>query len=272
MYEWERNGAGSCSQSAGCIYLISGSLSDDEAFLIDASASGSDVFFTSRAELVPQDRGEAVEVYDARVGGGFPEVSQACTGTGCQGVPPAPRPSRPPPASPSTAPGTSRPPPAPPAKGKTAQQLAHERLARALKTCRKKHDKRKRQRLRKGSAKEVCRQGDRQGQRSEPKEPAAIGGQADENPQSPLGDGSTRPLHFRDPGARCRLSRRRLEATTGTYPTNLSAGGHGLVYIDALDIGAANSEGTVRVTDVLPEDSPRQKPALKVPTTRSITN
>jgi Tol biopolymer transport system component len=145
VYEWERNGAGSCSQSAGCIYLISGNLSHGEAFFIDASASGNDVFFTSRAELVPQDRGEAEAVYDARVGGGFPEVSQACTGAGCQGVPPAP----PAFATPSSATfnGTGNfpaPPPAPPAKGKTAQQLAHERLARALKACRKKHNTRKR--------------------------------------------------------------------------------------------------------------------------------
>jgi hypothetical protein len=27
-------------------------------------------------------------LYDARVGGGFPETTTACTGTGCQGVPP----------------------------------------------------------------------------------------------------------------------------------------------------------------------------------------
>jgi hypothetical protein len=145
VYEWERSGAGSCTQPAGCIYLISSNLGHDEAFFIDASASGNDVFFTSRAELVREDRGEAVEVYDARVGGGFPEPSQACTGTGCQGVPPAP----PAFATPSSvtfngAGNFPAPPTAPPPKGKTAQQLAHERLARALRTCRKKHDKRKR--------------------------------------------------------------------------------------------------------------------------------
>jgi Tol biopolymer transport system component len=90
VYEWERDGTGSCRQAAGCIYLISGSLSSDESELIDASASGDDVFFTTRGQLVPRDRNEKVDLYDARVNGGFPESSLACTGTGCQGVPPAP--------------------------------------------------------------------------------------------------------------------------------------------------------------------------------------
>jgi hypothetical protein len=43
------------------------------------------------------------------------------------------------------------------------------------------------------------------------------------------------------------------EVSTGTYPTNLEPGGSGLVYIHPLDIGAANSNGTVTVTDILPE-------------------
>jgi hypothetical protein len=90
VYEWERNGAGSCRQSPGCIYLISGDLSVGEALFADASESGNDVFFTSRADLVPQDQGENVVLYDARVNGGFPRTASACTGTGCQGVPPAP--------------------------------------------------------------------------------------------------------------------------------------------------------------------------------------
>jgi hypothetical protein len=90
VYEWERGGAGNCTQGQGCVYLISSNLGSEEAYFIDASASGDDVFFTSRAQLVPQDNGGEVEIYDARVNGGFPLASTACTGTGCQGVPPAP--------------------------------------------------------------------------------------------------------------------------------------------------------------------------------------
>ncbi len=62
-----------------------------ESQFVDASASGNDVFFVTRDQLVPEDTGEALDLYDARVGGGFPHVSSpACTGTGCQGVPPPP--------------------------------------------------------------------------------------------------------------------------------------------------------------------------------------
>jgi hypothetical protein len=90
VYEWERDGTGSCRQATGCIYLISGNLSSDESYLIDASASGEDVFFASRSQLVPQDRNGKVDLYDARVNGGFPESALVCSGAGCQGVPPAP--------------------------------------------------------------------------------------------------------------------------------------------------------------------------------------
>jgi len=48
------------------------------------------VFFTQRANLAPGASNENVKLYDARVGGGFPEASTACVGSGCQGVPPAP--------------------------------------------------------------------------------------------------------------------------------------------------------------------------------------
>jgi hypothetical protein len=90
VYEWERQGSGACQRGGGCISLISGDLSGNQAYLLDASANGSDVFFTTRAQLVPQDRDGKVDVYDARVDGGFPESSLSCTGSGCQGIPTAP--------------------------------------------------------------------------------------------------------------------------------------------------------------------------------------
>ena len=96
VYEWEREGAASCPTRAparldgGCIFLLSGGESADFSYLIDASVSGNDVFFSTRAQLVPRDANTKVDVYDARVNGGFPEFSLACTGSGCQGVPPAP--------------------------------------------------------------------------------------------------------------------------------------------------------------------------------------
>ena len=96
VYEWERNGSGSCPAVAagateqGCVYLISGGQSVDNSYFADADAEGNNVFFTSRADLAPQATDESVAMYDARVNGGFPELATACSGTGCQGVPPAP--------------------------------------------------------------------------------------------------------------------------------------------------------------------------------------
>jgi hypothetical protein len=91
VYEWERDGSGSCGEPAGCVYLLSGGTSSDESIFVDASANGDDAFFTSRGQLVPSDRDGSIDLYDARVGGGFAAVSApSCSGAACQGVPPAP--------------------------------------------------------------------------------------------------------------------------------------------------------------------------------------
>jgi hypothetical protein len=96
VYEWEREGSGSCQvrvpvrQDGGCVYLLSGGTSSDKSYFLDSSASGNDVFMITRAELTPQDQGETYEVYDARVGAGEPPSEPVCTGTGCQGLPTAP--------------------------------------------------------------------------------------------------------------------------------------------------------------------------------------
>jgi hypothetical protein len=95
VYEWERENTGSCPQApspradGGCIFLLSGGTSSDNSWLLDASASGDDVFIVSRAQLTPQDRGDTYEVYDVRVGATQAPAEQACTGTGCQGLPAA---------------------------------------------------------------------------------------------------------------------------------------------------------------------------------------
>jgi hypothetical protein len=94
VYEWERDGSGGCTREKGCVYLLSDGLSSDDSSFVDASETGDDVFFETRAQLVPQDKGEAFEVYDAHVcseAAPCPqETSTECTGTGCQGVPAAP--------------------------------------------------------------------------------------------------------------------------------------------------------------------------------------
>jgi hypothetical protein len=90
VYEWERDGTGSCREASGCIYLLSGGTGGSASWLLDASTSGNDVFIISRTQLVPGDPYDSFAVFDVRVGGLQTLASPACSGTGCQGVPPAP--------------------------------------------------------------------------------------------------------------------------------------------------------------------------------------
>lgn len=91
VYQWEANGVGSCATPGGCVNLISNGRSEGGASFVDASADGGDVFFTTDASLVSGDPG-SVDLYDARVGGGFPTppVPIPCLGDSCQPLPPEP--------------------------------------------------------------------------------------------------------------------------------------------------------------------------------------
>jgi hypothetical protein len=85
VYEWEAQGVGSCSRLSGCVYLISSGRSQRDNFLYGQSEDGEDVFFTTDDVLSGQDGGATNSIYDARVGGGFPEVSSTpCEGEGCR--------------------------------------------------------------------------------------------------------------------------------------------------------------------------------------------
>jgi DNA-binding beta-propeller fold protein YncE len=81
---------------SGGLHLISTGTSATETYLLDVSASGDDVFFLTRQELVPQDSfQEANKIYDARVDGGFPETTpppECTTADACREAP-APQPS-----------------------------------------------------------------------------------------------------------------------------------------------------------------------------------
>ena len=52
-------------ESAGCVGLMSSGSSSDESAFLDASESGGDVFFLTTAKLSPQDLDDAYDVYDA---------------------------------------------------------------------------------------------------------------------------------------------------------------------------------------------------------------
>ncbi|HVT00298.1 MAG TPA: hypothetical protein VHE08_07270 [Solirubrobacterales bacterium] len=93
VYEWEAPGLGSCIKAGGCLYLISGPHSDRDEHLFAVSASGDDVFFLSGDRLLAGDPSTTASIYDARVGGGFPEAAEpeACQGEACRGeLTPAP--------------------------------------------------------------------------------------------------------------------------------------------------------------------------------------
>jgi hypothetical protein len=145
VYEWERSGTGSCRESRGCTYLLSGGTDPESSYLLGTSASGDDVFIITRAQLVAQDRNENFDVYDARVGGVTPSAEPACPGAGCQGVPPA----APTFATPSSVVfnGVGNfPPPAPAVKPKPQSKplTRAQQLAKALKSCRAKNNRHKR--------------------------------------------------------------------------------------------------------------------------------
>jgi hypothetical protein len=88
VYEWEQDGVGGCRLQEGCIYPISDVAGAYESFFLDANPSGENVFFATEDQLVPADADLHVDVYDARVGGGFPvsvEPPVCDNGDSCKG-------------------------------------------------------------------------------------------------------------------------------------------------------------------------------------------
>jgi DNA-binding beta-propeller fold protein YncE len=100
VYEWEAPGEGDCEvqsstfvqAAGGCIRLISSGESPADSEFVDADKSGKSVFFKTDSSLLSQDPG-LVDIYAARVEGGFPPPPQppaACEGEACQSPPDAP--------------------------------------------------------------------------------------------------------------------------------------------------------------------------------------
>jgi hypothetical protein len=72
----------------GEVSLVSPASDEGNARFLGASESGRDVFFSTTAKLVSSDVDSAGDIYDARIGGGFPEPPSAagCEDAECQGV------------------------------------------------------------------------------------------------------------------------------------------------------------------------------------------
>jgi hypothetical protein len=176
VYEWEPAGtepgspsSDSCTEGApgfvasehGCVSLISSGTSAQESAFLDASANGDHVFFLTSERLVSQDTDTAFDVYDAHVcSSGSPCVSPAVSPPSCTTAdacraasPPQPGVFGAPASATFSGPGNLAPAPPPLAKAKTAAQIKAERLAKALKACRKDKDKGKRQKCEKAARK-----------------------------------------------------------------------------------------------------------------------
>ncbi|MFT3864757.1 MAG: hypothetical protein QM729_10835 [Solirubrobacterales bacterium] len=123
VYEWEEPGTGTCTTEAndyvaadgGCIYLISSGQASEGATFLDADEDGGEVFFTTAQSLVTEDKG-LIDIYDARVDGGFAAAEEAaeCEGSSCQGA--------------ATAPGSESP-------GSSAAQATGNVTATKVKSC-----------------------------------------------------------------------------------------------------------------------------------------
>jgi len=99
VYQWEEPGKGGCKETSasfgeaagGCVDLLSSGDSEAESRFLDADPTGENVFIGTQSSLIAADFGSN-DVYDVRVGGGFPtpQHQPSCEGEACQSPPPAP--------------------------------------------------------------------------------------------------------------------------------------------------------------------------------------
>jgi len=87
VYEWQAQGAGGCTRSAGCLALISSGQDESPSYIYSMTPNGHDVFFSTGEMLVGSDIRGSPSIYDARADGGFPNPvpPEPCQGDACQG-------------------------------------------------------------------------------------------------------------------------------------------------------------------------------------------
>ncbi len=139
VYEWDD----------GAIYLVSSGSSPDESQILDSSESGGDVFFATSSGLVPGDTDEAYDVYDARIprpGDNPPPQAVPCQGSVCQGPPSVPDLLGAPASASFSGAGNVTPTAEakPRSKPKAKQLTRGQKLAKALKSCKREKNKQKR--------------------------------------------------------------------------------------------------------------------------------
>jgi len=130
VYEWHD----------GVQSLISSGTSPSSDFLLGASASGSDVFFMSASQLVPQDGEHSYEIYDAHAEGGFPAPSapEPCASAAtCRSVAATPPVTIAPASVSVSGPGNVASVTETPSPVKPKVESRSEKLAKALKQCKR---------------------------------------------------------------------------------------------------------------------------------------
>lgn len=134
--------------SGGCVNLISSGRSGKESAFLGASETGGDVFFLTSAKLTPQDIDSSRDVYDAHeCSSGSPCIqasnvqSPPCTNEASCKASPTPQPSIFGSPSSATFQGPGNLTPAPAVKAKVKPLTRAQKLAAALKTCKKKPKK-----------------------------------------------------------------------------------------------------------------------------------
>ena len=142
-------------ESAGCVGLISSGTSSKESAFLDASENGGEVFFLTAAKLAPQDTDTSMDVYDAHectpqapCVGSTVSSSECTTADACRAAPTS-QPSVFGAPSSATFSGAGNPAPAlapasTKAKAKVKVLTRAQKLADALKECKKKEKSKKR--------------------------------------------------------------------------------------------------------------------------------
>jgi hypothetical protein len=131
-------------RSGGCVNLISSGTSSAGSAFYDASENGNDVFFITTAKLVGEDYDKGYDVYDAHVCTGtvpcrvVPVSPPPCTsGDSCKAAP-SPQPEIFGPAPSATFNGIGNVIPSPPVHVSARSLTRAQKLAQALRVCRKK--------------------------------------------------------------------------------------------------------------------------------------
>jgi hypothetical protein len=150
VYAWHECTAGPCATGAqGEVSMISDGQDPAGMLFTGMSATGSDIFFQTRTQLVGQDTDTLGDIYDARIGGGFPAPSPepSCSGEACQGSAPSAPAFGASGTSSLTAGGNATPGSTafpPPEEPKAKPLTRAQKLAKALKQCKKDKAKAKR--------------------------------------------------------------------------------------------------------------------------------